>query len=232
MSDSYTLTVDGAEYELTEAFRAYVQETAENSFEGNEYVSTWWKQSDGDPILVIETAGKKMPYRYIDELDPNEMPDGEEEEVDERLHFMQEPEQKENIGQVEREDDETTIPEKPQEMPEDDVLVAPVPNVEPYDKWAVGKAVTPMQGIYERNLQAMVDADGDIEAHSEEKQSSLDVSTGSWEWLVQRFDCEQVGSVDYTEQSDEAQRKPEGWFDSPDEDDTVSEGSVGNRWNL
>lgn len=232
MSDSYTLTVDGAEYELTHTFREFVEEAAENSFEGNEYVSTWWKRSDGDPVLVIETAGKRMPYRYIDELDPEEMPDGGED-VEERLHFMQEPEQKENIGQIEREDDDSTIPEKPQEMPEDDdVLVAPIPNVEPYDKWAVGKAVTPMQGIYERNLQSMVDADGDIEEHSEEKQSSLDVPTGSWEWLVQRFDCEKVSSADFKEDSDEANRKPEGWFDSPDEDDTVSEGSVGNRWNL
>lgn len=229
MSDcTHTLTVDGTTYELTDDFRRFVQRSAESAYESNEYVSTWWKQDSGDPVLVIETAGKRMPYEYIDQVATEEI----DEEDEERLHFMQEPSEKENVAQVEREDDETTIPEKPVEMDEDDVLVAPMPSVDPYDKWSVGTAVAPMQGIYERNLQSMVDASGAIDDASEERDSSYTNGGGSWEALLEEFDCEAIDETDYTEEAPAAKRKPDGWYESAEEDEKVDRGQVGNRWDI
>lgn len=233
----YTLTVDGKTYELTREFREFVQESAESAYESNEYTSTWWKRTDGDPILVIETSGHMMPFEYIDEVADEPI---DEDEEGGRLYFLQENSENENVGQPERSDDDTTIPEMTQEVPEDeDVLVAPVPEVGP--EWGVGEAVIPMEGTYERNLQKMVDESGSLDRDTYNESATYDDGErydapheqGSWKWLLESFDCEVLDTKQFTDDdADSTNRRPDDWFDDTEKGESKAEGEVGNRFHL
>lgn len=80
----YTVDLNGTRYRLNEDARRSVQERASYEFDRNEMFSCWWKvaSSDqysddawdenvhevGDPVLVIETEGRMVPWEMLDEL--------------------------------------------------------------------------------------------------------------------------------------------------------------------
>lgn len=78
----YTVSLNGQVYEVNEEWRSAVERRAELAYEGNEMFSCWWRVADasdeadddtvheeGDPILVIETAGPIVPWDSLDQLE-------------------------------------------------------------------------------------------------------------------------------------------------------------------
>lgn len=74
----HTLDVNGTRYQLNEEFREAVQERAKREYADNPRFSCWWKVEDGDSILVIETAGKNVPWDRLDHLEMKMNPQGPE----------------------------------------------------------------------------------------------------------------------------------------------------------
>jgi hypothetical protein len=222
------MVVNNRVYELNEQIRAYLADCAERAYSDNEYVSTWWKEPS---TLVIETAGKTMPYEYIDS------PDDEDDEEESRPFFLQEPESDENVAQPES-SDKDTIPEKPLDMPEDEVVVFAAPE-QASDEWEVGKAAIPTSGMYERDFQMIADtprksADEKITDEKGEMSDggvSASERNDHWEGLLRSFDCEQLRTVENdTGKSGQESRKPDSWYD--EQDQPANDGQVGARWSL
>lgn len=81
----YTITVNKKEFELNESVRRSVQDRARNEYSENGMFSCWWKvaspdqyssreewdetvHESGDPVLVIETEGRMVPWSRLDTL--------------------------------------------------------------------------------------------------------------------------------------------------------------------
>lgn len=64
-----TLDVNGNRYKLNEEFLQAIQERAHREYEENHLFDCWWKIDADDPILVIETEGKVVPWDKLDELE-------------------------------------------------------------------------------------------------------------------------------------------------------------------
>jgi hypothetical protein len=98
---TYTVTLNGAEYEVNEEARRDIQELAQNSFEENEQFSCWWKVASpdqyadgeweetvhdaGDPVLVIETTGPIVPWDRLDQLEVEMQEVGPEGQLDRQM---------------------------------------------------------------------------------------------------------------------------------------------------
>lgn len=79
----YKLDLNGTRYKLSDEFRIAIQDRATRAYQMNEYFSCWWRvateedaedsstvHEEGDPILVIETVGETVPWRSLDQLEP------------------------------------------------------------------------------------------------------------------------------------------------------------------
>jgi hypothetical protein len=71
---TYTLDLNGKRYALTNSFRQSIERRAKREYKDNEFVECWWKDDDGNPILVIETAGTTVPWEKLDQLDVEMQP--------------------------------------------------------------------------------------------------------------------------------------------------------------
>lgn len=65
----YTLELNDKVYGLTDEFLEAIAENAHRQYDENEMFECWWKRIDGDPVLVIETFGRQVPFDDLDELE-------------------------------------------------------------------------------------------------------------------------------------------------------------------
>jgi len=188
----YTLDVNGKRYELNKEFRESLQRRAEYEYEDNEMFSCWWKVEDNDPILVIETQGKMVPWEQLDHLGADIDDENSDESIFGRTHFSFTPRRFEEVPTPEGEDP-NKIPPEPEELDNDPKMVMWVPehpNIE--HTWSAGEAIAPMYNWIEWNVQLRADQP----KPNRDKQNSHD----SFESLCRMYDCDVVGK--YTPSND------------------------------
>jgi hypothetical protein len=216
----YTIDVNNKRYELSLGFREAIQERAQSEYRHNEYTSCWWRVAGsedadddetvhelGDPILVIETVGRTVPWERLDQLELEMQDtssfDGFEDtsDVDEgngmrtlkpgdddgrempRSHFSVTPQGFEELPSPEGEDPDK-IPQMPEQFDEP-TLVKWVPeDPERTHTWATGEAITSVDSWVEWNVQQKAlqpTSDGDWQNH--------------YESMLNMHDCEQVAEL-------------------------------------
>lgn len=97
----YAIEVNNKLYELNEEIRETIEERARREYEENSMFSCWWKTAsseqyedgewedtihdEGDPVLVIETAGPMVPWERLDTLDVQMQEVGPQSELDRQM---------------------------------------------------------------------------------------------------------------------------------------------------
>jgi hypothetical protein len=224
---TYTITVNGKEYGLNETVREHIQDRAQNEYAENERFSCWWKvasqrdakESDihevGDPILVIETEGYKVPWDQLDKLEVEEQSTDSFEEVNagggmqavdpsddgdegtrekERTHFEVTPQDFEDMPSPDGESPDK-VPAQPETFSEPTMVmwIPDDPDVE--HTWSAGTALTPMVNWVEWNAQAKANQPRTLE--------EKDDSHNHWESMLKSNNCQVVQEV---QQSDDGQQ--------------------------
>lgn len=214
----------------------------------------------GDPLLCIETHGPIVPWENLSEMamemqsisgadddtssanardvdngdgtagvDP-ESPDGDEGVDD--FKIVMTPERFRQYPDPDDEDFET-LPPEPEEYPDHEPeLVVPIPDSGREERWDTGRAITSAITEVEWNIQARADSapEGAKDFAGDDRHDSHN----QWEALLRAHDCEVVGEVQPSgkpneDSGSEADRKP---WDYDSADGTVSDGAVGDRWQL
>lgn len=242
----YSVTLNGAVYEMSDEWRENIERRAKLEYDGNEQFSCWWKvatDSDaeeseihevGDPILVIETVGRKVPWDRLDTLEMEEqttdafdgVQDADGSEEKDRTHFEMTPQEFEEVPSPEGEDIDK-VPQKPEELDESSLVMWVPDHPDITHTWDTGEAIMPMSNWVEWNVQARADQPRPVR----EKEDSHD----HFESLAQMYDSEKIREVSAdsdSSDSDTAQskgpsgskkRKGEDWFNGE---------AVGDRWNV
>jgi len=234
----YTLDVNGKRYSLNEKFRAALEKRAELEYKENESFECWWKVASGDgdwlmrahdagdPVLVIETTGKMVPWDRLDQLEMDMKPpqfmnfdDDESDDIDSgngmaemspsgdshspaepdfgRVHFGLTEDRFDEVPSPGGYDPEK-IPQKPEEMDEN-MMVMWVPRHPAIDvTWGAGEAMTSMHNRVEWNVQEKAEQPRPVK----DKRNSHD----AFESLCKIYGCDLIG--EYTPANDIPRGKP------------------------
>lgn len=205
----YTIDVNGRRYELSDEFKDAIEKRARLEYEENRMFSCWWKEENGEPILVIETVGKMVPW---DDLDQLEMQMGEPQQQQQtpfgRTHFALTPHRFEEIPDPGGEDP-TKLPPEPKELDGNQLIVWVPDHPEVDVTWSAGKAMVPVDSWIEWNIQER--------ANQPRPTQNKDNSHDAFESLCRIYDCELIGEAAPTndipkEQSGSVERKGERSF--------------------
>jgi hypothetical protein len=257
----YTVTLNGKKYEVNEDWRESIQERAKLEYEENHRFSCWWKiasatdaedsiHEEGDPILVIETAGPMVPWDNLDQLElemqdtsafqefsdggsdvdsgngmrtvkPDEVKDDSDDEQEKsRTHFGVTPQDFQEVPSPDGEDPDK-VPPKPKEFDDPNMVMWVPEDPDIEHTWEAGEAITSCDSWVEWNVQAKAN----------QPRSDKNDSHDHFESLAQMYDCEKVGEL-------QPSQEPEpDTSDSQDTDDDVpehfKEGKYGgNNWNV
>jgi hypothetical protein len=261
---TYTVTLNNKQYALNDPFRTSIEERAEREYAGNGMLSYWWKVADpeqyadgaweqtvhdvGDPVLVIETQGTKVPWENLDQLEvevdfldfftlskdtdeesaanhSNGMKsveperDDNDEIVEGRTHFPHIPRGYEDMPYPES-DRMDKIPPKVERAGDGPELVQWVPNhPDVTHSWATGEAMIPVASRVEWNVQKRADQPRIFER----KRHSHD----HWESMLQMHGCEVIKRIT-PEQS-----VPSRNVDTRSDEQRYREGIAGgNNWHV
>lgn len=247
----YTVGLNDTKYALSKELRESVERRARNAFSENYRFSCWWKVADasdaqdedtvheeGDPILVIETAGPIAPWEDLDQLEVEEqdvsaydgidqgdgmdsgsgmrtidrdsVQGGEDdgEQEIDRTHFGVTPQDFEEMPSPDGERPDR-IPAKPVEFDEPTMVCFIPDNPEVDHSWATGEAITSVDTWVEWNVQQR--ANQPRPDHASDERELKDDSHDHWESLVQMHDSPKVAKLVPTQDdnSDDS-RKPDG----------------------
>jgi hypothetical protein len=221
---SYTVRVNNKEYELNEAARERIESRARHEYAGNERFSCWWKTASdydsknshihevGDPILVIETAGTRVPWENLDQLelemndvtsfqgfDTSSSEDSEGRREKSRTHFGITPNSFEEVPSPDGEDPDK-VPAKPRQFDEPSMVwwIPDSPDID--HTWAAGEAMVSMDSWVEWNVQARVDQP----RPSSDKKDSHD----HWESILKMDDCQVVRELQPNQSPPKKPEKP------------------------
>lgn len=263
----YTVTLNKKEFALNEVARQRIQARAEHEYADNRRFSCWWKVASetdakeseihetGDPILVIETEGIKVPWERLDQLeledqtndafqefdagsssDVNEgggMKTVKPDDIDTSNDEKREKERThfgvtpQDFEEVPSPDGEDSdrVPAKPENFDDPKMVVFIPDNPDVDHSWGAGEALSPMSNWVEWNVQQ--------KANQPRLDEDTDDSHDHWETLLKNDDCEELGKVE-TEQSDDILDKvDEGGGSDEDVPDRFTEGTAGGgHWNV
>lgn len=233
-SPSYTVTLEKEaddaielkEYELNQSFRQSIQERAAREYEENYRFSCWWRvatesdeedestiHQEGDPILVIETAGRMVPWENLDQLqlededissfqefdsgsgdvkdsgngmqtvDPSAVDDDSTKREKSRAHFAVTPQDFEEMPSPEGEKPDS-IPADPRSFDNPKMVLWMPEHPDLEHTWAAGRAIVEVDSWFEWNVQKRADQPRLIN----EKETSHD----HFESLLKMEDCELI----------------------------------------
>lgn len=248
----HTVDVNGRRYELSKTFKERIEQFAEGEYGDNQRFDCWWKVDEGDPVLVIETLGTKVPWDRVDklemdmdepehelasdgnemdagngmvEIDPDEEDDGARDNVDfGRTHFIVTPQRyEEKPTPVSEEKDK--LPLKPEKMGHEPEMMTWIPRHPDIDvTWAAAETLVPVESWIEWNVQEKADQPRPSGDERRDKPDSHDMI----ESMCNTYGCEMIGeSTPSNDIGDDAsgqvERKGEEWFDGS---------VVGDRWRM
>lgn len=256
----YTVTLNDKKYELNEDWRESIQRRAELEYEENHRFSCWWKvasatdaedsiHEEGDPILVIETAGPMVPWENLDQLElemqdtsafdgvdagsasdmdsgngmrtvkPDEVKDSDSEEQEKSRTHFEVTPQDFQDVPSPDGEDPDKIPPKPEEFDEPNMVMWVPEDPDIEHIWEAGEAITSCDSWVEWNVQAKAD----------QPRSDKDDSHDHFESLAQMNDCEKVGELQPSQEP-----KPDNNDDNSDDvPQKFKEGTAGGgHWNV
>lgn len=241
----YTVDVNGRRYELSDEFKESIEQFAEGEYGENKRFECWWKVEDGDPVLVIETLGTKVPWDRVDklemdmderehelagdgdeidagngmvEIDPDEEGGGRDDVDFGRTHFIVTPHRfEEKPTPVSEEKDKLPLkPEKVSERPEMMTWIPRHPDIDV--TWAAAETLVPVESWIEWNVQEKADQPRPSGDERRDKPDSHDMI----ESMCKTHDCELIGETSASD-SGQVERKGEEWYDGE---------IVGDRWRM
>jgi hypothetical protein len=258
----YTVDLNGKRYSLNKQARQRIQSRAKSEYSENPMFSCWWKtasESDaensevheiGDPILVIETEGRTVPWEKLDQLElemqdtsafdgvddddgmktvkPGEVSDdaGSDDNSREknRTHFGVTPQDFQEVPSPEGEDPDK-VPPAPKEFDDPEMVfwIPEHPDIE--HSWSAGEAMAPMANWVEWNVQA--------KANQPRLSQDKDDSHDHWESILKMDECEVVGEMAPKQQPSEPDEKQESGSVKRKGEKSFEDGKYGGgHWNV
>lgn len=270
----YSITLNGKKYALNEELRRSIQDRAEKEFEENDSFSCWWKVASpdqydddrweqhihdaGDPVLVIETTGRIVPWDRLDQLQVEMQEVGPQSQLDSQMDDADtDPNEKDNgnglktidpddVDESEKEIGRTHFPMTPkqfEEVPdpdgEDPHKIPPKP-VQMDDEPAMIKWIPDHPDIdhswstgeaitaVHTRVEWNVQKRADQPQLAEEKDTSHD----HWESILSIYDCPVVAELQPS-QKPQASSKQSDVSDSDEVPKRFEEGTAGGgHWRV
>lgn len=256
----YTVDLNGKRYRLNGDVRERIQTRAKLAFDGNEYVSVWWRvataedeQDDdtvheaGDPLLVIETEGRMVPWSKLDQLELEMQDESAFDGVDDgsggmrmvdadadgddggeeknRTHFGVTPQNFEEVPSPDGEDPDR-VPAKPREFDEPSMVMFIPDNPDLEHTWETGEAITSVTSWVEWNVQQ--------KANQPRLDEEAADSHEHWESILAIDDCDVVGELAPSQdpKPDDSDDDVSGSVERKGEDRFTNGTANGDNWNV
>lgn len=155
--NNLTVTIDNTVFELSREFREMIEQRVNVEYGENSFLEYYWTEENNNPVIKIETEGKKAPWEKISEFEVQKETKNDSQESNEHYEIMFPESFRPFLDPEDNNPD--TLPPQPEEFDSrkhDETLVIPIPENKRNERWSAGTTIIPVYSTITWDIQKRI----------------------------------------------------------------------------